>query len=297
MDKKVLLIGDYCQDQYISCDVNRVNPEAATLIGEFKQTKIIDGMVGNILNNLYSLDNSLNITMIATSESVKTRFIDNRNNQQIFRFDMDDKLYKNEKDRKLRSQGEYQKEYDLVIISDYNKNKQNLINTIIEKVPSVDGKTIPVIVNSKNPNVLKDIFEILDYKNYYPKILQVNEKEYSLLKDEYIYYLDKKIKAYDYLIKTVGDKGIELYANCSDKPIFRYKANKVEVVDCCGCGDTALAGVCMFLVNNGYTYDNLEKSIKFANVCGANVVQKKGTSVVPFTEVKDEYNKIMENEK
>jgi sugar/nucleoside kinase (ribokinase family) len=53
-----------------------------------------------------------------------------------------------------------------------------------------------------------------------------------------------------------------------------YPVQEVDVKDTCGAGDTFIAAlVCHFITSN-----NVEESIKFANKCSTQVIQKRGTS-------------------
>jgi D-beta-D-heptose 7-phosphate kinase/D-beta-D-heptose 1-phosphate adenosyltransferase len=54
----------------------------------------------------------------------------------------------------------------------------------------------------------------------------------------------------------------------------QYEADKVDVRDVCGAGDTFLAALVVEYLNE----ENIESSIKYANEMAARVVRKLGVS-------------------
>ena len=83
---RVLLIGDSCTDVYVYGDVKRLNPEAPVPILEPKREDSTNGMAWNVYNNLTAL--GLSVFMLTNEEKItKTRYIDEKSNQQILRVD------------------------------------------------------------------------------------------------------------------------------------------------------------------------------------------------------------------
>ena len=83
---KILLIGDSCIDRYIYGEVKRLNPEAPVPILSYKKTKTQQGMCWNVYNNLLAF--GVEVCMLTNEEEiVKTRYIDEKSNQQILRVD------------------------------------------------------------------------------------------------------------------------------------------------------------------------------------------------------------------
>ena len=83
---KVLLIGDSCIDKYVYGEVKRLNPEAPVPILNYKRTEIRNGMSWNVYNNLKSF--GIDVYMLTNQEKIiKTRYIDEKTNQQILRVD------------------------------------------------------------------------------------------------------------------------------------------------------------------------------------------------------------------
>ena len=82
----VLLIGDSCTDEwaYGSCD--RLSPEAPIPVMKFREHQSAPGMAANVNENLKSL--GINVNFLTNREKiVKTRYVDDRSNQQIMRLD------------------------------------------------------------------------------------------------------------------------------------------------------------------------------------------------------------------
>ena len=83
---RVLLIGDSCTDVYVYGDVKRLNPEAPVPILEPKRENTTKGMAWNVFSNLKAF--GLSVFMLTNEEKIiKTRYIDEKSNQQILRVD------------------------------------------------------------------------------------------------------------------------------------------------------------------------------------------------------------------
>jgi D-beta-D-heptose 7-phosphate kinase/D-beta-D-heptose 1-phosphate adenosyltransferase len=143
-------------------------------------------------------------------------------------------------------------DYSAVVISDYDKGfiTEDEIQFISNNHP-VTFLDTKKIINSWAENI---------------KFIKINRAEYELSKN----HLTEKIRSK--IITTLGSGGA-VYHN------IQYDVEDVEVKDLSGAGDTFLAGLtCTFLNTN-----NIEESIKFANICATSVVQKKGVSVIQDT--------------
>jgi D-beta-D-heptose 7-phosphate kinase/D-beta-D-heptose 1-phosphate adenosyltransferase len=199
---KVLLIGDSCIDKYVYGEVKRLNPEAPVPILDYKRTETRQGMVWNVYNNLKAF--GLDVYMLTNEEKiVKTRYIDEKTNQQILRVD----------EEVLCEPMSYdipKEDYDAVVISDYNKGF--ITSTKIFDIAY--SVKCPVFIDTKKT--------VLPEYNCYIKI---NDIEYSKLN-----------RKYDNLIVTHGAKGAEYDG-------VLYPGEKVNVYDVIGAGDTFLAAL------------------------------------------------------
>lgn len=110
---KVLLIGDSCEDEYIYGKCERLNPEAPVPVMVYSKIETKPGMAGNVCFNLQSFD--IDVTFLTNSEKiVKTRFIDEKSNQQLLRVDNEDTI-------KPLLLPVSSSNFDAIVISDYNK--------------------------------------------------------------------------------------------------------------------------------------------------------------------------------
>ena len=200
-------------------------------------------MAGNVCLNLQSF--GLDITFLTNNEQlVKTRFIDEKSNQQILRVDNEEKI-------KPLMIPVMTDSFDAVVISDYNKG---YLTT--EKIfEIVEGATCPVFIDSKK--------SILPNK---PNcFIKINDVEYEKLDDYNI----------DNLIVTKGSEGC-IYNNTL------YPAEKVNVYDVVGAGDTFLAA----LVYGYITTNNIDESLMMGNRAAAIAVQHSGTYILTEEDVK-----------
>mgnify|MGYP001808401856 CR=1 FL=1 len=235
---KVLLLGDSCEDEYIYGRCNRLSPEAPVPILDYAKLQTKSGMAGNVCLNLQSF--GLDITFLTNPEKiVKTRFIDEKSNQQILRVD-------NETRVKPLLVPVATSSFDAVVISDYNKG---YLPT--EKIfEIVESATCPVFIDSKK-TVLPN------KENCFVKI---NDVEYEKLQHDC--YIDN-------LIVTKGSEG------CIYKQTL-YPAEKVNVYDVVGAGDTFLSA----LVYGYITTNNIDESLMLGNRAAAIAVQQLGTYVL-----------------
>ena len=213
---KVLLLGDRCEDEYIYGRCTRISPEAPVPVLDYAKIKTTSGMAGNVCLNLQAF--GIDITFLTNNEQlVKTRFIDEKSNQQILRVDNEEKI------RPLlipvSTDG-----FDAVVISDYNKG---YLTT--EKIfEIVESATCPVFIDSKKT--------ILPNK---PNcFIKINDVEYENLDNYNI----------ENLIVTKGSEGC-VYNNTL------YPSEKVKVFDVVGAGDTFLSALVFgYITTNDIDY-------------------------------------------
>ena len=199
---KVLLIGDSCQDVFIYGEVKRLNPEAPVPILNHTRTETRQGMAWNVYNNLKSF--GLEVYMMTNQEKIiKTRYIDEKSNQQILR--VDDEVRCKPMEYLIPDEN-----YDAIVISDYDKGfvTSNILFDITH------NSKCPVFIDSKKT--------ILPTHNCYIKI---NDLEHKKLKNDY-----------QNLIVTHGSAGAEYDG-------ILYPGEKVNVYDVVGAGDTFLAAL------------------------------------------------------
>ena len=239
---KVLLLGDSCEDEYIYGRCTRISPEAPVPVLDYAKIKTTSGMAGNVCLNLQVF--GIDITFLTNKEQlVKTRFIDEKSNQQILRVDNEEKI-------KPLLIPVTTDSFDAVVISDYNKG---YLTT--EKIfEIVESSTCPVFIDSKKT--------ILPNK---PNcFIKINDVEYEKLDDYNI----------ENLIVTKGSEG------CIYKQTL-YPAEKVNVYDVVGAGDTFLAA----LVYGYITTNNIDESLMMGNRAATIAVQQPGTYILTEEDV------------
>jgi len=235
---KVLLIGDSCEDRYFYGEAKRLNPEAPVPILEYKRGVTSKGMVWNVRENLMSFRVET-YTSTHPEEIIKTRYIDEKSNQQIMRYDEEPKIEPLSYDFPK----EWNSEYDALVISDYDKGFITQ-EKLFELSNWFQG---PVFIDTKKTCIPGNAF------------IKVNESEF------------KKITHFipDNMIITKGGEGTEYQGKM-------YPAEKVNVFDVVGAGDTFLAAL-----TYGYLkYGRIEEAIPFANKAAAIAVSHTGTYVL-----------------
>ena len=201
----VLLIGDSCEDRYFYGDVKRLNPEAPVPILEYRRGVTSKGMVWNVRENLRSFGVEV-YTSTHPEEIIKTRYIDEKSNQQIMRYDEEPTI----EPLSFDFPTEWNNLYDALVISDYDKGFLTK-----EKIFELTSRFVgPVFIDSKKTNLPADAY------------IKVNELEH-----ERMAYCN-----YENLIITRGDEGAEYKGDL-------YPAEKVKVFDVVGAGDTFLAAL------------------------------------------------------
>ena len=240
---KVLLIGDSCEDRYFYGDAKRLSPEAPVPILEYKRGVTSKGMAWNVRENLISFGVEV-YTSTHPEQIIKTRFIDEKSNQQIFRSDEEPEI----KPLSVEFPEEWKSTYDALVISDYDKGFITQ-EKLFELSNWFQG---PVFIDTKKTCIPGNAF------------IKVNESEF------------KKITHFipDNMIITKGGEGTEYQGKL-------YPAEKVNVFDVVGAGDTFLAG----LVRGYLDTNNIEEAIKFAQKCTTIVVQKHGVATVGLKEL------------
>lgn len=239
-------MGDYCTDIFLYGFCNRISPEAPVPVFLFDHEIRTDGMAGNVYNNLKSLNVNTDL-LVSTKDIQKIRYIDLKSKQHLIRADFEKPA------PELIINFETLKQYDAIIISDYNKG------SITEKVYSLTRQLYDglIFVDSKKNNL-----SIFDHEN---TILKINDLEFTKA---------NKLPLKSPLIVTKGDKGAMYNGKI-------YSTKKVEVFDVSGAGDSFMCGlVVQYLLTR-----NMPEAINFANVCASNVVKKTGTAIIDFQEV------------
>ena len=226
---KVLLIGDSCTDEYVYGSCERLNPEAPVPILKFNRKETKKGMAWNVRENIESF--GIEVYMITNQETItKTRYIDEKYNQQILRVD-------NEPDLKPMSSDLPDEYFDALVISDYDKGFLSN-EKVFELVEWFDG---PVFIDSKKTNLPKESC-----------FVKINDLEFSKLDNPS-----------DNLIITRGSKGAEYQGKL-------YPGEKVDIFDAVGAGDTFLSALVYFYLKCGKIEEAIPYANKAAAIAVSN---------------------------
>ena len=226
---KVLLIGDSCTDEYVYGFCERLNTEAPVPILKFNRKETKKGMAWNVRENIESF--GIEVYMITNQETItKTRYIDEKYNQQILRVD-------NEPDLKPMNYDLPDGHFDALVISDYDKGFLSN-EKVFELVEWFDG---PVFIDSKKTKLPKESC-----------FVKINDLEFSKLDNPA-----------DNLIITRGSKGAEYQGKL-------YPGEKVDIFDAVGAGDTFLSALVYFYLKCGKIEEAIPYANKAAAIAVSN---------------------------
>ena len=289
---KVLLIGDFMIDHYIIGISKRISPEAPVPVIIPKNEFSIPGGAGNVAMNLSSMGAKVScigsvgsdnwgeqLIEILDNKGIQTEGIKIFNNhpttlktrvylgkKQVARIDKEEELDFDENP-------EINSNYDIIILSDYNKGVLNNI--------WFDMKNKNIIVDPK-----KDSFSHYEgAKIITPNIIELQQASGIIINsNESIINASKKlIHKYDfeYIIAKKGHKGITVVGK--DGYLKNIAPYQVFNADVTGAGDTVIAALSIAYAKTG----DIEFSAKFANAAAAVVVGKTGTSIPSIKEIEE----------
>jgi bifunctional ADP-heptose synthase (sugar kinase/adenylyltransferase) len=244
--RKILLIGDHCTDIFIYGNCSKLNPEAPTPVFKEIYRTQNNGMAGNVFNNLKALGLENITTFITQKEEItKTRYVDIRSNYILLRIDNDNAPVPIVDIPNLKVA-----DYDLIIISDYDKGY----------LPAGDIETILSLSKLSFIDTKKPIDDWILNASF----VKINEAEYSniLNNKRTLDHLEKNEK----LVVTISEKGTR-YSGKIYTPL-----HQIHVRDIVGAGDTFLAS----LASHYLLHRDISDAIEFANLCSGQVVEKKG---------------------
>ena len=244
--KKVLVIGDSCEDmfRYGTCD--RLSPEAPVPVMKPTRTSGNGGMAINVMENLKALGIECNI-ITNDIRPIKTRYVDEVSNQMLLRVDEKDNI--EQVNLEVFRNIDFTK-YDAVVVSDYNKGYLTEID-----IQSITDHHSLVFMDTKKK---------IDNWVRGAEFIKINEKEFT----------ENWRKGFNFdgdLVTTMGKDG----ATLNFYEIFPIE-DEHEVRDLSGAGDTFFAA----LVANYVTFHDIRKAIRFANRCASWVVSQKGVVTI-----------------
>jgi len=247
LNKKILVIGDFCIDRFVYGSSSRINPEAPVPI--FNPTETIEnyGMSGNVAANLASLGYDVDL-ICNKNKIIKTRFVDIESNHMHLRVDENDNV--SPKDSYKDADIVFDT-YDAVVLTDHDKgfiSEQN--------IQEISNKHRLVFLQSNK--LIGDWARNIAY-------LKINMKEF-LRSEEFI-------RISSLMSKTIITDG----ANGCFFNDDHFKINKTVVTrDLSGAGDTFLSVFVDSILND----NNVNKSILKAQNASIEIVQQRGVATI-----------------
>tara|TARA_R110002167_G_C12678592_1_gene651301 strand:+ start:1357 stop:2277 length:921 start_codon:yes stop_codon:yes gene_type:complete len=289
------VIGDLIIDEYWYGDTSRISPEAPVPIVELNSKKISLGGAGNVYMNIRGMTNQVTLDAyyskdfqyifddivvtgnLLSIESMPHKLRIFSGSHYVSRIDAEKRIENNDVQDKFFVPNQY----DVVVLSDYNKgtvkDPQKIIKkskrTIVDPKVSLDRYRGAFILK---PN-LKE-FEDYVGKTLTPKQLM---SEAQRVRNE----LD-----IHHFIVTLGADGV-LYVGDT---IEHYAATAQEVFDVTGAGDTFTAALAFGIYNNLPVQD----AVIIANKMSGLAVATSGTYAIQqnhFNEAMDEINEYINN--
>ena len=242
---RILVIGEKCIDRFMYCDVSRFSPEAPVPV--LNPTEIVenDGMAGNVVRNLKSMNNELIIIHWHQDEIItKTRFAEKKSNHMFLRLDEGEtNISKIElTEEKLLELSKF----NIVIVSDYDKGF--MTNDNLLKI----GENSKLSILDSKRKLSKEIVSSFTF-------VKLNERE-SLQNSDLLECKN--------ILTTLGSKGTKFNSEIYPSP------NPQETIDVSGAGDTfTSAFILKYLETN-----DIKTSIIYANEMASIVVSKRGVA-------------------
>jgi rfaE bifunctional protein kinase chain/domain len=294
----VLVVGDVMLDRYWYGDASRISPEAPVPVLLFREEEFRLGGAANVAANCAALGARTRLLSVVGNDEAgrrlekllkarrvtaslhrdrrvhttqKLRVIARR--QQLLRIDMEKAPSTEVLALKLADFRAALADCDVVLLSDYGKGGLEHIGVMIREARKA-GKR--VLVDPKGD----------DYARYKgASLLTPNLAELRVVvgswKDEKdlaarASALREKLKL-DALLLTRGEDGMVLFA----KKTLRVSAEKREVSDVTGAGDTVIATLAVMLAAG----QSMEAAVRAANRAGGIKVTKFGTAEVTLKEI------------
>ena len=308
----ILVVGDLMIDHYLWGKCERISPEAPVQVLDVQKEENLMGGAGNVLNNLLSLGATVGICSVigeddgavwvdkrldekgvkkvalikdeARKTTKKSRII--ALHQQIVRVDKE-----NKEDIALTSQETILEkveavlgEYDLLLLSDYNKGV--LTDSLTKNLIMIASqKSIPVFADPKGN----------DYSKYTgATLITPNKKEASIATNIEITFEDSLVEAGDklknsldlkYAFITLSEEGMAIFG---EDGMTKIPTVAREVFDVTGAGDTVIASL-------GFAYAHglgIKEAAHFANEAAAVAVSKVGSATVTLDEIASYHDSI-----
>ena len=296
---RVLVVGDVMLDRYWYGDASRISPEAPVPVLLFREEEYRLGGAANVAANCAALGAMTRLLSVVGRDSagrqlgalLRKKKVDARlhtdarvkttqklriigRQQQLLRIDLEHEPSSEVLAAKLADYRKALKDCDVVLLSDYGKGGLEHIAVMIREGrkagklvlvdPKGDDYTRYKGANLVTPN-LKELADVVGRWK--------DEKDLAASAQA----LRERLKL-DALLLTRGENGMTLFRN---RKTVRVAAEKREVSDVTGAGDTVIATLAVMLAAG----EGVESAMRIANRAGGIKVTKFGTAVVTLKEI------------
>ena len=300
-DCKVLVVGDVMLDRYWFGEVSRISPEAPVPIVQVNREEVRPGGAANVARNIAALGAKTTLLSVigddepgsilcqlmmdagisaeglhtdpTISTIVKLRVMGRQ--QQLLRIDFEKFPSHEILQAKLADFSKQVHDHDVVILSDYGKGGLTHIQKMIELATAAGKK---ILVDPKGS----------DYSRYIgASIITPNRAELKQVVGDWVdeqdlFYRVQKLRValgLEAVLLTRSEEGMSFFQN---EQVFHQSALAKEVFDVSGAGDTVIATLALMLAS----HQDVQESVRVANVAAGIVVGKLGTAIVTFDELR-----------
>ena len=308
---RILVVGDFIVDQYVSGDVERISPEAPIPVVRTEGMRGQLGGAGNVVNNIQSMkgsarvltcfgsddsgdyllklleNTSADVSFVCRYDYVETirKIRVTARGQQIVRVD-----FEHAKHPEITEFVQFVKQnisrildgMKAIVISDYGKGiiTQSLMDII---VPEAKSRSIPVLVDPKGKDWTKYTGTTMCTPNLSEFSDVLNRKFDQTMEKEILEEGKQLCQRFgmDYVLVTRSERGMSLVSKSGDKTDFPVK--KRDVIDVSGAGDTVISTMAL-CISSGIS---MEDACRIANAAASIAVSKFGTSPISYDELYD----------
>ncbi|WP_342119072.1 D-glycero-beta-D-manno-heptose-7-phosphate kinase [Pseudoduganella sp. OTU4001] len=300
LDKvRILVAGDVMLDRYWFGDVSRISPEAPVPVVRIERREARLGGAANVARNAAALGAHAGLLGIigadeagaeveqllqgggihsylkhdnAISTIIKLRVIGRQ--QQMVRIDFEEAPSDAVLRNKLVQFKTLLPEYDVIVLSDYNKGGLVDVAEMIATARAA-GKIVMVDPKGDDFSPYKGATVLTPNKSELKRIVGSWNSEEQLITKAQNLRTELQLDA---LLLTRSEEGMTLFTGDG---IFNVQASAREVFDVSGAGDTVIATVAAMLGSGA----GWQEAVETANRAGGIVVGKLGTATVTRDEL------------
>jgi rfaE bifunctional protein kinase chain/domain len=296
---RLLVVGDVMLDRYWFGDVSRISPEAPVPVVRIERREERLGGAANVARNAAALGAHCGLLGVvgadeagdqverilressihsflkrdeAISTIIKLRVIGRQ--QQMVRIDFEEAPSETTLRDKLTSYKALLPDFDVVVLSDYNKG--SLVNVAeMIRAARAAGKTVMVDPKGDDFTPYAGATMLTPNKSELKRIVGSWKSEEQLTEKAQNLRAELGLEA---LLLTRSEEGMSLY---TASEVLHVQADAREVFDVSGAGDTVIATMAAMLGAGA----DLAEALATANRAGGIVVGKLGTATVTRDEL------------